>query len=135
MSSPNRSSFLPIAGAVVVIIFAVAITAVIQGPSEKAFSQIITVGPVWRSDTWTCTSDANFLVHGTLRGLAGSTLTISISDLGTQSLYSLNAGQIETFSVGSPAGHTMTITGTGATVTGWITLQTRSDATASCTQI
>lgn len=134
MSSPNRSSFLPIAGAVVVIIFAVAITAVIQGPSEKAFSQIITVGPVWQSDTWICTSDANFLVHGTLRSLQGATLSISISDLGTQSLYSLNAGQIETFSVGSTAGHTMTITGTGATVTGWITLQTTSDATASCTQ-
>lgn len=89
-----------------------------QGPAEKPLSQIITVGPVWNSNSWSCTSDADFMVYGTLRSLRGATLSISISDLGTQSLYSLNAGQIETFSVGSPAGHTMTITGTGATVTG-----------------
>jgi len=135
VSSKNPSSIFLAIGAVIVIIFAIVITALAQGPPEKSFSQIITVGPVWNTNTWSCTSDADFMVYGTLRSLQGATLTISISGLGTQSLYSLNAGQIETFSVGSPASHTMTITGTGATVTGWITLQTTSGATASCTQI
>lgn len=133
MSSNNRSLSFLVIGAVIVIIFAIVITAVLQGPPREAFSQIITVGPVWQTDTWSCTSDADFIVHGTLRGLAGSTLAIAITDLGSQSLYLLDSEKMETFSIGSPAGHTMTITRTG-TVTGWITLQTNSDANASCSQ-
>ena len=123
---------------IIIIIFTVVITAIVQsqvqGKPEKAFSQVITVGPVWTSNIWSCTSDADFMVYGALRGLAGSLITVAISDLGSQSLYSLDAGTLQTFSIGSPAGHTMTITSSGNTVTGWITLQTTSDANASCTQ-
>jgi len=122
---------------IIIIIFAIAITAAVQSQSpnkEASFSKIITVGPVWSSDTWACTSDKDFIIHGVLRGLNGSQLEISISDLGTQSLYTPDAGKLETFSVGAPGGHTMTITRTIAAITGWITLQTESDANASCTQ-
>ena len=118
---------------VAVIVAAIVIVDISKGPPEKALSKIITVGPVWPRNSWSCTSDADFIVHGVLRGLQGAQLTISISGLGTQSLYTFDAsGKMESFSVGSPAGHVMTITRTG-TVTGWITLQTTSGATASCT--
>ena len=116
-----------------VIIVAVVITPLIQNQTTKSFSQIITVGPLWQGNTWSCTSSDDFMVHGVLRGLEGSVLTIYISGLGAQSLYSLDPERMQTFSVGSPAGHTMNITRTG-TVTGWITLQTASDAKASCLQ-
>lgn len=116
---------------IVIIIFAIAIITVIQGPPEKGFSQIITVGPVWTTNSWSCTSDADFIVHGVLRGLEGAQLQISISGLGSQSLYTFEEGKIESFSIGSPAGNIMSITRTG-TVSGWITLQTTSGATASC---
>jgi len=129
-------SFLTIAS-VIVIIFAIAITAIIQAPPkpekpEKPFSQIITVGPVWATNTWSCTSDADFIVYGTVRALTGAQLTIWISGLGSQSLYTFDPSNLYSFTVGSPAGHTMTLTRAG-TVTGWITLQTTSGATASCT--
>jgi len=130
----NPSTTFLVSAAVVIIIAAIVITAFIQGPHEKPFSQVITVGPVWNSNQWSCTSDADFMIYGTLRGLEGAMLAITISDLGTQSLYSFDAEKMETFSVGSPAGHMVTIIRTG-TVTGWITLQTTSDAQASCTQI
>ena len=122
---------------IIIIIFAVVITATVQsqvqGQPEKAFSQVITVGPVWTSDVWSCISDADFMVYGALRALNGTLLAISIDRLGTQSLYSLDAGKMETFAVGSPAGHKMDITSTG-TISGWITLQTTSGATAGCHQ-
>ena len=65
--------------------------------------------------------------------LEDSQLEIFIENVGTQSLYSLNPGEMETFSLGSTAGNEIIITGTG-TITGFITLQTSADATASCTQ-
>ena len=109
-------------------------TSLIQSPTQKPFSQIITVGPVWgESNAWSCISDADYVVYGVLRGLEGTQVTIEISDLGSQSLYTLEAGKMQTFTIGSPAGHTMIITRTG-TLTGWITLQTTSGAIASCTQ-
>lgn len=119
---------------IAIIIFAIVITAAVQPQPEKPFSQIITVGPVWTTNSWSCTSDKDFIVHGTLRGLEGAQLVIGITDLGTQSLYSLDAGKMQTFSLGSPGGHTMTITSSISTVTGFITLQTTSDANANCTQ-
>ena len=91
------------------------------------------VGPVWDGDSWTCVSNSDFMVHGTLRGIGNAQLTISIQDIGTQSLYTFNTGEMETFSIGSTAGKNVIITRTG-TVTGFITLQTAADATASCTQ-
>ena len=101
--------------------------------NTEPFSQIITVGPIWESNSWVCVSDSDFMVHGTLRGLDNSQLEIFIENVGTQSLYSLYSGEMETFSVGSSAGNVVMITRTG-TVTGFITLQTSADATASCIQ-
>jgi len=117
---------------VVIIVFAIAISAALQGESVT-FSQIITVGPVWNTDSWVCTSDANFMVYGTLRGLEGSQLSIDVSGIGSQSLFLLETGQMQPFSIGATADSTITISRTG-TVSGFITLQTTSDATASCTQ-
>jgi len=128
-----RSDVLLAGGIVLIIVFAIAITAVLQGSPPPAFSQVITVGPVWSGDVWVCTSDANFMVFGSLRGIGNSQISINISGKGTQSLYSLTPGQIETFSVGGEANDQTIITRTG-TVTGFLTLQTTSDATASCTQ-
>ncbi len=134
MVALNNSQILLVSSATVVIIFAIVITAVVQGSNGSGFSQIITVGPLWNSDSWSCTSDSDFIVHGTLRGLEGALLEVGITNLGTQSLYSFNAEEMESFSIGSPGNHIMTITRTG-TITGWLTLQTTTDATASCTQI
>ena len=131
MSFRPSPLFLTIA-TIVIIVFAIAITAVVQGPPAKEFSQIITVGPVWPTNSWSCTSDVDFIVHGVLRGLQGAQLEIAIFGLGSQSLYIFDEGKMESFSVGSPAGHVMSITRTG-TVTGWITLQTTSGAAANCT--
>ena len=129
----KRPDVFLVAGATVIILFAIAISATLQGPDTEPFSKVITVGPVWDSDSWTCVSDSDFMVHGALRGLGNAQLTISIQDTGTQSLYVINTGEMETFSVGSTAWKTVIITITG-TVTGFITLQTAADATASCTQ-
>ncbi len=133
MSSLNTSNLLLVSVSTVIIIIAVVITAAVTTPNDQAFSQIIVVGPVWSSDTWTCTSDADFLIHGSLRGLEGALLEVKIEDAGTQSLYALNPGELESFSVGSQANHTMNITRTG-TITGFLTLQTTSNAAASCIQ-
>lgn len=130
MNFKPSPSFLAITS-VIFIIFTIATTAIIQGQPEKPFSQIITVGPVWATNTWSCTSDADFIVYGTVRALLDAQLTISISDLGTQALYTFEPSNLYSFTVGSPADHTMTLTRAG-TVTGWITLQTTSGATASC---
>jgi len=116
-----------------IIIFAIVITATVQGPPEKAFSQVITVGPVWTSAVWSCTSDADFMVYGTVRALANAQLSIGISGLGTQSIYTFDPSDLYSFSLGAPAGRTITLTSAG-TVTGWITLQTTSDAEAGCIQ-
>ncbi len=119
--------------ATLIILFAISIYASLQTPDTEPFSKVIAVGPVWDGDSWTCVSNFDFMVHGTLRGIGNAQLTISIQDIGTQSLYTFSTGEMETFSVGSTAGKTVIITRTG-TVTGFITLQTAADATASCTQ-
>ena len=133
MSFLSRSDVFLVGAATVIIVFAVVITAAVQGSPEKAFSQIITVGPVWTTNSWVCTSDANFMIFSTLRGLEGSQISLNVSGSGTQSLYLLEVGQMEPFSIGATANNTITITRTG-TVSGFITLQTTSDATATCTQ-
>ena len=135
MSSSFGSNIFPIVAAVVIIILAIAITAAVQGSPEKAMSQILTVGPIWSTDAWRCTSDADFVVHATLRGIGENPLIkISAETHGTQSFYSLNIAESETFSVGNQGGKSITITRTG-TVTGFLTLQTTSDAQASCIAI
>ncbi len=115
------------------IILLVIIIPVILLKNTEPFSQIITVGPVWESNSWSCVSDSDFMVHGILRGLENAQLEIFIENVGEQSLYTINPGEMETFSVGSTAGNEIIITRTGI-VTGFITLQTSADATASCTQ-
>ena len=135
MSSKFSSNLFPIAAAVVIIVLAIGITAAVQGSPDKAMSQILTVGPVWSTDVWECTSDENFIVHAILRGIGETPMIeINVQDHGTQSFYSLNIGESEIFTVGNQADKTITITRTG-TVTGFITLQTTSNAQASCISI
>jgi len=130
----SRGDVFLVGASTIIIIFAIVITAAVQGPPGTTFSQVITVGPVWNTDTWSCTSDANFMIYGTFRALGDDAqIAISILGVGSQSLYELDSGQLETFSVGSAPG-TITVTRTGI-ITGFITLQTTSDATASCTQV
>jgi len=117
----------------VIILLAILIPATFLTLNDKPFSKVITVGPVWESNSWSCVSDSDFMVHGILRGLENAQLEIFIENVGSQSLYTLNPSEMETFSLGSTAGNEIIITRTG-TVTGFITLQTTSDATASCTQ-
>lgn len=132
MSFKSSTTFLT-AITIIIIVFAIAITSAIQEKPEKPFSKIITFGPVWEKTIWSCTSDRDFIVHGALRGLQGAQIAINISNLGTQSFYSFDPERMESFSVGGPAGYTVTLTRTG-TVSGWLTLQTVSDATAGCIQ-
>jgi len=121
-----------VGGATVIIVLAIVITAAVQGAQDKSFSQVITVGPVWNTDVWYCTSDADFVVFGALRGIRDlPQVSIAITGVGTQSFYILEVGALETINVGASADRTIIITRTGA-VTGFITLQTTADATASC---
>jgi hypothetical protein len=118
---------------VIVIVSAIAIILSMQ-EHEGTFSKIMTVGPIWASDSWSCTSSEDFLVYGALRGLENTQMSISIPSLGTQSLYALDGGKMQTFTVGAQADQTMIITRTGL-VSGWLTLQTMSGANATCTQV
>jgi hypothetical protein len=116
---------------IAIILVAIGISTTLQQPPKPQESQIITVGPLWNTDSWICTSDKSFMLHGTLRGLQGALLTINISNEGLQSLYSLEEGRLESFSVGVEAGNQITITRTGV-LTGFLTMETASDADASC---
>jgi len=132
-SFQGKSGIFPIAAAVVIIIIAFAVIAAVQGTPDKAFSKVIVVGPVWGTNAWTCVSDNSYVVHGTLRGLGDTPqIQILVEGSGTQSFYNLNVGELESFTVGNIADEVIIITRTG-TVTGFITLQTASDAIASCT--
>ena len=130
--SKNSNIFL-ISGATVVILFAIAISTIIQIPNQEQLYKVITVGPVWDSDSWRCTSDSDFMVYATLRGIGNAQLEITIENVGKQSLYTINPGELESFSIGSSAGNDVIITRTGV-VTGFITLQTSSGSAASCSQ-
>jgi len=135
MSSNLGPNVFPIAAAVVIIVIAIAVSAAVQGSPTNAMSQIITVGPVWSTDAWTCTSDADFVVHAAIRGIGADPLPlieVSVGGHGTQSFYSLANSESVSFSVGNQADSVITITRTG-TVTGFLTLQTTSNAIASCT--
>ncbi len=136
MSSNLGPNVFPIAAAVVIIVIAIAISAAVQGGTpEISMSQIISVGPVWNTDAWRCTSDADFVVHAAIRGIGADPLpliAVSVQDHGTQSFYSMDNSESVSFSVGNQADNVIVITRTG-TVTGFLTLQTTSDAIASCT--
>lgn len=134
-TSINRSQILLVAGAVIIVIFAIAIANIVQGNPEESFSQIVSVGPVWTTDTWQCTSDSDFMLHGVLRGFEDAQFAIGVSNIGTQSLYTFSYyGQTESFSLGAEADQVITVTRTG-TVSGFLTLQTNTNSDASCTQI
>jgi hypothetical protein len=131
LSQNNRSQVLLVAGAVIIIVFAIAISSILQGKPES-FSQIVSVGPVWPTDTWQCTSNSDFMLHGVLRGFENAQFAIGVSNIGTQSLYTFSYyGQTESFSLGAEADQTITIARTG-TVSGFLTLQTTTGATANC---
>jgi len=132
LSQLARPDVFLVSAATVIIIFAIVITAAVQGPPET-FSQVIIVGPVWPSNVWTCTSDANYMVNAVLNTYGNTTsyLTITVSGQGSQPDFAFTPLKMETFSVGGPADSTMTISSIGI-ITGYITLQTMSDAVASC---
>ena len=120
-----------------IIIFAIVIIAQVQDAPEKTFSQVITVGPVWNANSWSCTSDADYMVHGVLvsYGNTTSVLQISIAGKGTQPDLRFTPFEMRSFSIGGPADSTMSIGVNRGTITGFLTLQTMSDATASCTPL
>ncbi len=134
----NSNVFL-VSAATIVIIFAIVITATVQNSTVASpitvqpFSQIITVGPVWPTGLWICTSDADYIVHAVLvsYGDTPSYLEITISELGGQPDLEFIPSKMETFSVGGPAGSTMTLSSIGE-ISGYITLQTLSNTIASC---
>jgi len=134
LEKTGGSNAFVIIGITVIILLAILIPAMYLTPNDEPFSKVITVGPIWDSDSWTCISDSDFMVHGTLRGIGNAQLEIFIENVGSQSLYTINPGELQTFSVGSTEGNEIIITRTG-TITGFITLQTSADATASCTQV
>jgi len=75
------------------------------------------------------------MIHGVIRGFKDAQFTLQVSNAGTQSLYTFNyQGQTESFSIGADADQTFKITRTG-TVSGFLTMQTDTGATASCTQV
>lgn len=124
-----------VGGATVIIVLAIVITAAVQGSNDNSFSQIITVGPVWNTNTWSCTSSTNFIVHGTLISYDDpAELTINISDKGTQPDFEFDTFEMRSFTVGGNADSVVNISRAGI-ITGFITLQTSAGATASCTQI
>jgi hypothetical protein len=129
----NTTSFVTVVG-IVIILIAIGISTAVQQPPKAESLKVITAGPVWLTDSWSCTSDKDFVLHGALRGLDGSLLEINVSNSGTQSLYLLNPGELEQFTVGTSAGNSIIITRTGS-VTGFLTMETASDAQAECTQI
>ena len=138
MNSPSlrsRSDIFLIASSTIIILIAIAISTNVLSQSEKSFSQVITVGPVWTSNTWLCTSTSEYLVHGVLisYGNSTSTLSIAISGIGNQPDFEFTPLKMESFSLGAPAGSSMTISSFG-TITGYLTLQTMSDAEAICIQ-
>jgi len=135
LSSINKPSVLLVSAATVIIVFTIVITSSIQSSTMSTFSQIITVGPVWEGNSWVCTSDAEFIVHGTLIAYSEqNSLTIAVSTQGTQPDFVLTPFEMQSFSVGGPADSTITISRTG-TITGFVTLQTASGAIASCDEL
>ncbi len=135
MSSNLGPNVFPIAAAVVIIVIAIAVSAAVQGTPDKPMSQIITVGPVWRTDAWTCTSDAEFVVHAAIRGIGNDpppAFEVMVGGHGTQSFVAMDNSEFVTFTIGNQADKAIVITRTG-TVNGFLTLQTTSDAIASCT--
>jgi len=132
----SRSDVTLVGAATIIIIFSVVITATVQGLTEDSFSQIITNGPVWHTDSWICTSTAEFLVHGALISYADpGQLQIFVSGKGTQPDFLFPSREMISFSLGGGAVSSKQITRSTGVITGFLTLQTTSDATASCEEM
>ena len=132
----TRSDVTLVGGAVIIIIFALVITATVQASNEESFSQIMTVGPVWHTGTWLCTSTAEFIVHGVLIAYEEpSGLQIFISGVGRQPDFLFNQREMITFSVGGEADSSIRLTTSTGVISGFLTLQTTSGATAACLEI
>ena len=133
-----RADVFLVGSATAIILFAIVTTAVVQGANttEKSFSQIITVGPVWNTNSWICTSDAQYMVHAVLVAYEpNSRIEIFLSGNGLQPDFAIQPREMKTFSIGGEAGTSLRITGYQGQVTGFITLQTEPDATASCERV
>jgi len=131
----SRSEVFLVGSSTIIILIGITIAATVVSQSEKSFSQVITVGPVWIDNTWVCSSNSEFIVHGVLISYGNSTssLSIAISGIGTQPDFEFTPLKMESFSVGGPADSAITISRFG-TITGYLTLQTMSDAEAFCIQ-
>ena len=129
LKSPEMKFF---AGSTAIIIAAIVILGATQAESQKSFSQVIIVGPVWSDSGWKCTSEQDFVVHAAIRGIGGAELSIRVSDLGTQSLYALANNRLTPFSIGANGGDSITLIKDG-TVSGWLTMETSGNAKAKCT--
>ena len=135
-NSLARGDVVLVGGATIIIIFAIVITASFQGSSEKPLSQIITVGPVWDTNNWLCTSSAEYLLHGVLIAYNDpARLEIFVSGAGEQPDFILQPNEMESFTVGGVADSSVRISRVAGTITGFVTMQTTSDANASCEPI
>ena len=135
MAYLSRSDVTLIGGAVIIIIFALVITATVQASNEESFSQISTYGPVWHTETWICTSSAEFILHGVLISYdSPGGLTIFMSGKGTQPDFQLQHREMSTFSLGGTADSSIRLTKSGS-LSGFLTLQTSSGAIADCIEI
>ena len=127
-----------VGAAVIIIVFAIIITAAVEASNiipNETFSKIKTYGPVWRGDTWICTSTEEFLVHGVLVAYANNVgLTIAISGKGSQPDFRFDRNEMKTFTIGGPADSSIRISRSLGTLSGFLTLQTESGARANCTQ-
>lgn len=131
-----RLDILLVSISTVIIIFAIAITTIVQGTTDTSFTQIITVGPVWDTNTWICTSTSPFVVHGTLIGYDNdNVIELFVSGSGTQPDFILEQRKMETFSIGDVAGGSIRVTTLQGQVTGFLTLQTQQGAVAGCEQV
>ena len=134
-----RADVFLVGSATAIIIFSIVITAAVQGAqdtTENSFSQVITVGPVWKNDSWICTSDAEFMIHAVLVAYEqNSRLEIFVSGQGLQPDFAIQPREMKSFSIGGEADSSIRITGYEGRVTGFITLQTESGATASCENV
>jgi len=135
MGDFSRSEFTLVSAAVIIIVFTIVLTGLVQTSFDNSFSQVITVGPVWTSTGWICTSNENFVVHGVLISYDDpARLVIALSDAGSQPDFQLSQFEMNSFSVGGTANSEMTITRDG-NISGLLTLQTTQSATADCTEI
>jgi len=132
----SRSDVTLVGGAVIIIVFALVITAAVQASNEESFSQIITVGPVWHTGTWICTSTAEFMVHGVLISYSEQGgIEIFVSGVGSQPDFLFNQREMINFSVGGEADSSIRFTRSTGVISGFLTLQTTSGAAAACAEI